>query len=194
MLWLVLSSRPYGRACVTVRDTVINLQNKGTVWRTLNKENINQAFNSAEVELSDAFVIFNVSYFSREDRTGILIKSNTQVDAHVANNRSQSGLAKVLQSDRQHILRYLDDLLKRSQLLAEAFEKKEKCMTISTGTVSNVSWEMSVGDVVIDSQDNALLGSGTIGKVLRGGLGRKVSTGAQEAVALIKGVFSRSLP
>lgn len=40
----------------------MSLQNKGTVWRALNKENIDKAFKSADVELSDAFSIFNVSH------------------------------------------------------------------------------------------------------------------------------------
>lgn len=94
--------------------------------------------------------------------------------AHVANNRSQQELGAALQSDRQHILNCLDDLLRRSQLLAEAFEKKDNRRALPLAPSTNVSCEYSVGDVVLEPQEDAFLGSGTVGKVLRGRLGRQV--------------------
>ncbi|KAH9476945.1 Dual specificity protein kinase shkC [Psilocybe cubensis] len=158
-----------GRACITVRDIVMGLQNKGTVWRALNKENLEKAFKSADTELSDAFLLFNVG-------------------AHVTNNRYQHELAAALESDRQHLLTCLDGLLKRSQLLAEAFEKKDNRKALLNGPSANVTCEYAVGDVVLEPEADATLGTGTIGKVVRGYLGRRVV-----AVKLLHPEFSQHL-
>uniref|UniRef100_A0A8H7XY33 Protein kinase domain-containing protein n=1 Tax=Psilocybe cubensis TaxID=181762 RepID=A0A8H7XY33_PSICU len=166
---LVLTEVRDGRACITVRDIVMGLQNKGTVWRALNKENLEKAFKSADTELSDAFLLFNVG-------------------AHVTNNRYQHELAAALESDRQHLLTCLDGLLKRSQLLAEAFEKKDNRKALLNGPSANVTCEYAVGDVVLEPEADATLGTGTIGKVVRGYLGRRVV-----AVKLLHPEFSQHL-
>ncbi|KDR78357.1 hypothetical protein GALMADRAFT_1316863 [Galerina marginata CBS 339.88] len=142
------------KGCITVRDTVMKLSDKGAVWRMLNKENINRAFIAAEAELSDAFLAFNVG-------------------AHVTQSRLQNELAVALQNDRQHILKCLDNLLKRSQDMVETIEHQQPVIAVRNGSSSGGSREFPVENVLIEPDDAAALGSGTFGKALLGRLGGK---------------------